>query len=279
MIRNAWPYLQQIQNDHDTGRENYLHNNYDPFVFYPAFTETNVLTMVRSCLVEGLNRRLKLPSAIIILLSDQLIIEDPLYLPSEVERKIKWILREIEASIKIRKSSLPLKAYTFGEPRIMFVRAFHNTMANYVSREILLKFNNTLCRLCMAKAVYTIPTDNYQDAAVRCFDYDGKTQIKRGFELLWLDIIRGIKKHDESDKWAEIANIIKENTEHPRDTKNNKEVRHRSKSNQRNNSYRRDDTGGGRSRHRDDRSHKRDRDASPRSKYYEFLQPRRSKHR
>lgn len=119
MIRNAWPHLQQIQRDHEVGRENYLHANYDPYVFYPAFTENNVLTMVRNCFIEGLNRRLKLPSAVIVLLSDQLIIEDPLYLPSEVEKKIKWLLRELDAAVKIRKSSLPLKAYTFGKPRFV----------------------------------------------------------------------------------------------------------------------------------------------------------------
>lgn len=211
-FRHAFPYLQQIQQEHTLGKENYLHSNYDTYGFYPAFTETNVLTMVRNCFVEGMNRRLRLPSAVIILLSDQLIIEDPLYLPSEVDRKIKWILRELEAAVKIRKSSLPLKAYTLGEPRFMWVRAFQDTRANYLSHDLLLKFNNMLWRICMAKAVYTVPTDTYDDAHVRCFDFDGKTQIKEGFELIWHDIIRGLKKHDESDKHAEIANIIYENT-------------------------------------------------------------------
>lgn len=210
LIRTAYPYLQQIQQEHDSGRENYLHDHYDTYVFYPMFTETNVLTMVRNCFVEALNRRLKLPNAVIILTSDQIIIEDPLYLPSEVDRKLKWILRELDCAIKIRKSSLPLKAYKFGEPRIMWVRAFQNTRANYISNELLLKFNNMLRKTCMAKAIYTIPTNKYNNSPARCFDYDGKTQIKEGFELLWLDIIQGLKKHDEADKNAEIANVLYE---------------------------------------------------------------------
>lgn len=199
-----------MQRDHEAGHENYLHNGYDTYVFYPAFTEMNVLTMVRNGFVEALNKRLKFPSAVVILISDQIIMEDPLYLPSEIDRKIKWILREIDAAIKIRKSLLPLKAYTFGEPRVMWVRGFQNTRANYISEEIMMKYNNMLRKLCMAKAVYTIPVDSYNDAVARCFDYDGKTQIQDGFNLLWYDIIKGIKKHDKSDKEAEIAAIVKE---------------------------------------------------------------------
>lgn len=169
--------------------------------------------MIRNCFVEALNRRLKFPSAVIILTSDQLIIEDPLYLPSEVDRKLKWIIRELDAAVKIRKSSLPLKAYKFGEPRIMWVRAFQNTRANYISNEILMKFNNMLRKTCMAKAIYTIPTVKYNDTVVRCFDYDGKTQIKEGFDLLWHDIILGLKRHDEADRQAEIANTLHEHNQ------------------------------------------------------------------
>lgn len=210
MVRNAYPYLQSLQEDHGTGHVNYMHANYDTYVFYPVFTETNVLTMVRNSLVEALNRRLKFPTTIVILLSDQIIMEDPLYLPSEIDRKIKWLLREIDAIIKIRKSLLPAKAYIFGEPRIMWVRAFNNTKSNYISRDILLKYNNMLRKICMAKAVYTIPTYTYDESGSRCFDRDGKTQIKEGFDLLWYDIITGIKKHDHNDEQANIDQIIRE---------------------------------------------------------------------
>lgn len=207
-------YLQQIQQDHDTGKENYLHSEYDTYVFYPNFTETNVLTMIRNGFIEAANRRLKFPSAVVILISDQIIVEDPLYLPSEIDRKIKWILRELDSAVKIRKSLLPTKAYTFGELRIMWVRAFQNTRANYIPPDIILKYNNMLRKTCMSKAVYTIPTDTYDDSEARCFDRDGKTQIKEGFNLIWHDIIKGIKKHDKSDKYAEIAATIKEHS-HP----------------------------------------------------------------
>lgn len=210
MVRTAYPYLQQLQQDFDMGKENYLHQNYDTYIFYPQFTENNVL-MVRNAFIEALNRRLKLPSAVVIILSDQIIVEDPLYLPSEIDRKLKWILRELDSAVKIRKSLLPTKAYTFGEPRIMCVRAANNTKANYLSSEILMKYNNMLRKICMAKAVYTIPLNSYNKGSQRLFEWDGKTQCKAGIEAFWMDIIHGIKRHDESDKMAEIAQIIKEN--------------------------------------------------------------------
>lgn len=177
--------------------------------------------MVRNCFIEGLNRRLKFPSAVIIMLSDQIIIEDPLYLPSEVDRKIKWILRELDAAVKIRKSSMPTKSYTFGEPRFMWVRAFQNTKANYISEEILLKYNNMLRKICIAKAVYTLPLDVYEEGSVRCYDYDGKTKINQGFNIIWNDIIRGLKRHDKNDKLAEEANIIHESNVRSHSQRNN----------------------------------------------------------
>lgn len=210
-MRTAYPYLQELQDDYNTGKDNYLHANYDTYLFYPSFTEDNVLTMVRNTFAEAMNRRIKLPSTVVILISDQLIVEDPLYLPSEVDRKIKWILRELDAMIKIRKSTLPTKAYKFGQPRIMWVRGFNNTMANYLTMEILLKYNNMLRKICMAKAVYTIATPSFNEAVPRCFDRDGKTQIKEGFKLLWFDIIEGIKRHDQADKRAEINQILRYN--------------------------------------------------------------------
>lgn len=133
-----------------------MHQNYDTYIFYPSFTEGNVLTMVRNSLVEALNKRLKMPSAIVVLISDQIIVEDPLYLPSEIDRKLKWMLREMDSIIKIRKSVLPTKSYTFGEPRFMWVRGFNNTKANYLSSDLLMKYNNMLRKICMSKAVYIL---------------------------------------------------------------------------------------------------------------------------
>lgn len=205
LARIAYPYLQQLELDHKKGCENYLEENYDHYAYYPSFTETNVLSMIRNAFVEGLNRRARLPNAVIIILGEQFLTEDPTYLPSEFERKIKWILREIDILVKIRKGNLPPKAYVLGQPRIMWVQAFRTRRGSAVHSDQLLKFNNLLRRMCMAKAVYTIPVE---DASIRCFDVDGKTQITGGFKFLWQEIIAGLKLHDEKDRQYEINQLV-----------------------------------------------------------------------
>lgn len=223
LVRHAYPYLQQYQEDYEkSGEFNYLHYTYDVYGYYPDFTENNILTMVRSTLVEAMNKRTKLPSTIIILLSEKFITQDPLYLPSELDGKLKWILRECSTAIKIRKSSLPPKTYSFGEPRIMLVRAFQNSLANKINPNNLQKFNNMLMRTCMAKAVYTLPVPSFENADTRCFDYDQKTHIIPGFQLLWNDIIEGLQAHDELDEKYRKNSIIKEylkKEEKPNDNK------------------------------------------------------------
>lgn len=196
-MRHSYPYLQQMQEDHLQGYTNYLHQNYDVFAFYPKFTDTNVLSMIRESFVEGLNKRCKLPNCVIILYSEKFITEDPLYLPSEMERKLKWLMREFNSLIQIRKSQLPTKAYNFGEPRIMWVRAFQNTLARNIEPINLLKFNNLLRRLCIAQAIYSLPIKDCN--ADPCFDADCKTHLKSGFNAFWMDIISGLQHHDRND--------------------------------------------------------------------------------
>lgn len=207
-MRQAYPYLQQLEEHHKRGECNYLHEHYDTYAFYPDFTQKNVLSMIRSSFIEGLNRRLKLPNIVVVLYSEQLLTEDPLYLPSELDRKLKWLIRELTSAIRIRKDFMPSKCYVMGEPRIMWVRAFQNSKRNSIPEENLLKFNNMLRRICMAKAIYTLPIISNKASGSRCFDFDNKTQIQAGFEDLWLDIIQGIKQHDKTDKCYEQKRII-----------------------------------------------------------------------
>lgn len=205
MARDAYPYLQQLDMEHKKGFENYLYANYDHYAYFPSFTETNVLKMARNSLIDGLNRRAKLPNAVIVLLGEQIIVEDPLFLPSEFERKFKWLLREWDVNIKLRKSSLPSKAYTMGQPRIMWVQGFRTRRGSKINPDHLLKFNNLLRRTCMAKAVYTIPVD---DSSFRCFDFDGKTHLPEGFKFLWQEIVNGLQFHDQRDKQYETDRLV-----------------------------------------------------------------------
>lgn len=60
----------------------------------------------------------------------------------------------------------------------------------------------------MAKAVYTLPVPVFENTKTRCFDYDQKTQLVQGFKSLWIDIINGIQKHDETDKEYKVNKAI-----------------------------------------------------------------------
>lgn len=150
---------------------------------------------------------MKLPNVIVILIGEQFLMEDPLFVPSAFERKIKWILGELEFNINMRKSNLPQKAYLLGEPRIMWVQAFRTKKGSNLHPDQLTKYNNLLKRTCAAKAVYTIPID---DSSLRCFDFDGKTQIAEGFKFLWCEISKWIKFHDEKDREHEINQCVDE---------------------------------------------------------------------
>lgn len=259
LARDAYPYLQQMDQDHKRGCENYLQENYDHYAYFPCFTDKNVLAMIRNAFVEGLNRRLKLPNAVIILFGEQLLREDPLFLPSEFERKLKWLIRELDVNIKIRKGSLPPKAYNLGQPRIMFVQAFRTCKSSLINPDQLLKFNNLLRRTCITKAIYTIPID---DTTLRCFERNGKTQITEGFKFLWQEIINGLKLHDEKDRLHEVNQLVDQRLKEMNWDKQSKQERrdHTVESVQRNM------TGAFRDLHREDRSKDRFPTSSDRSR-------------
>lgn len=155
--------------------------------------------MIRNTFVEGLNSRARLPSAVVIMCGEEFIAKDPLFLPSEFERKIKWVLKEIDAAIKSRKSILPVKTFTFGEPRIIWVKAFQNSVNNNLKDEHLNKFNNLLKKQAIPRGVYTIDLAVFADTTIRCFDKDGVSQFKTGFHEMWLAIANELKIIDEDD--------------------------------------------------------------------------------
>lgn len=143
-LRDTYPFLQRLQQNQTSSNAIYLHSTYDVFAFFLDFTQTNVLMMVRNAAVTGLNTQTRLPSAIIILLGDLLLTHDQLFLPSELEKKVRWILRDISAAIATKKSLLNPKCFTFGEPRIIWVKAFQTTVGDKINKDNLLKFNNLL---------------------------------------------------------------------------------------------------------------------------------------
>lgn len=217
LMRDAYPSLQDLQAAAMHGERCYIQDMYDTYGYYPVFTDTNPIAMIRNAVVSGLNYHLKMPNAIVILAGTQIIDQDPLFLPSELERKVRWVLREITAAIASRKSLLSPKHFTFGEPRIIWVRLFQTTMGDPVPQTNIIKFNNLLQRACAGKAIYTPDLDLFTASEGRCYDARGRI-IEKAFKDLWLALSDCIKKLDEKDEQYFITQKVEEHL---------KELKHR----------------------------------------------------
>lgn len=165
--------------------------------------------MIRNAVIEGLNSRARLPNAIVIITGDQFLTTDPLFLPSELEKKVRWVLRELSAAIDTRKSLLKPKCFIFGEPRIMWVRMFQCTAGDPVSQENINKFNNLLYRVCCGKAVYTPELKLFTNSSARCYDKRGK-RIDESFKELWIAMSNEIKRFDQRDEHYFINKKVEE---------------------------------------------------------------------
>lgn len=208
-MREAYPALQQLRDDYHNGQHNYIHSMYNIYGFYPDFTQKNEMAMIRNAVIEGFNQHLKFPNAIIVLCNEDFITEDELFLPSEMEKKIRWVLRDITAAINIRKSLMEPKCFTFGQPRIIWVRAFQTHKLEKVSDQNMMKFNNMLRRIGRSKAFYTPDLTLYVDSGARCFDFK-RQKIYEGFRTLWLSLSDELKKIDEDDEQYAINLKVEE---------------------------------------------------------------------
>lgn len=209
LMRDAYPSLQNLKAAFIHGEKCYLQETYDSFGYFPVFTEKNTLSMIRNATVEGLNAHLKLPNAIVILMGNQIITEDPLFLPSELEKKLRWILREIMAAIATRKSMLLPKNFTFGEPRIIWIKNFQTHVGDPVDPECLTKYNNLLKRICAPKAVYTPDLDLFVNTAARLYDHHNRIN-DRSFKELWMAISATMKEIDDWDEQYFITRKVEE---------------------------------------------------------------------
>lgn len=209
LLRDTYPYLQRIMQNQSSAEEIYLQATYDVYAFYPDFTQDNVLSMVRNAVVSGLNSQPRFPSAIVILIGNLLLVQDKLFLPSELEKKVRWILREINSAITTRKSLLKPKCFTYGEPRIIWVKSFQTQVGDLVKPENLLKFNNLLRRICASKAIYTPGLRSFEASTARC--YDRKARInEKSCEEMWISMSEALKLIDERDEHYFINKKVEE---------------------------------------------------------------------
>lgn len=208
-MRDAYPFLQNHKTASMHGQSSYLMDTYDPYGYFPTFTESNPLTMIRNSVAEGLNVHLKLPNAIVVIAGTSLITQDELFLPSELEKKIRWIMKEILALLMTRKSHLLPKNFTFGEPRIIWIRAMQTHTGDPVPTEMITKFNNILHRICAGKAIYTPELELFTSSSTRCYDSHGRI-IDNAFKELWWAVSDAIKQIDTRDEQYYITKKVEE---------------------------------------------------------------------
>lgn len=199
LLRDAHPFLQKLEYEYQHGQHNYLHATYDAYAFYPDFTEDNPLVMIRNAVVSGFNLRPRFPNAIIILTGTLLLSQDELFLPSELDKKVRWIIREISNTISTMKSLVKPKCFTFGEPRIFWVKNFQTAVGDPIPPEHLLKFNNLVRRIAAGKAIYTPVLDLFVSSTARCYDRKSRI-IDKSFDEMWLAVSEMIKSIDERDE-------------------------------------------------------------------------------
>lgn len=209
LIRDAYPALQNLQAAARHGEQCYLQDMYDTYGYYPDFTETNPIAMIRNTVIAGLNAHLKMPNAIIVLCGTDLITQDPVFLPSELEKKVRWVLREVMAAISTRKSLLLPKNFTYGEPRLIWIKSFQTTVGDPVPPAYINKFNNLLYRACAGKAVYAPDLEMFVTSGSKCYD-ECKRIIEKSFKDLWLAISDCVKKIDERDEQYFISRKVEE---------------------------------------------------------------------
>lgn len=208
-MRDAFPALQNAQAAARHGEQCYLQDTYDTYGYYPVFTDKNPISMIRNAAIAGLNAHLKMPNAIVILCRTDLITQDPVFLPSELEKKVRWVLREIMVALSTRKSLLLPKNFIFREPRIIWIKAFQTTMGDPVPEALITKFNNLLYRACAGKAIYLPELEMFVNSGSRCYDKQGR-MIDRSFKDLWLAISDCLKKIDETDEQYFITRKVEE---------------------------------------------------------------------
>lgn len=215
-MRDGYHCLQNQKTAAQHGDVCYLQDTYDTYGYHPVFTDKNPLAMIRNTAIEAFNSHLKMPNAIVIIAGTDLITQDPLFLPSEIDKKIRWIIREIMAAVECRKSNLKPKNFTFGEPRIMWVRACQVKTGDPVPWENITKFNNILYRICAGKAIYTPELSSFAASTTRLYDRTGRIN-ESAFKEYWLAISEAIKAVDQKDEQYFISKKVEDRLKELRD--------------------------------------------------------------
>lgn len=222
LLTHGIPVYQSMKVDHNNGKVvNYIEASYDTYFFDGDYRERNHLNMICNAFTKGLNQRAKLPHTVIILTSGKFFNKQETFLPSEADKKIRWIFKEFDHLIRSRKQDIPYKSHQGMRTRILWVQvlpvhadlwkleaAKQRDRSPYPER--LERFNKLLSKICMAK--------NHGFIEIRdIIDTDGKALSRYtgnptdfGFDMIFKEITRTLKILDTRAREHEKDKILEE---------------------------------------------------------------------
>lgn len=184
----------------------YIHDHYDVIPhFDDSNAKENFLWQIQNNLAYLLKVHYKLPQKIIIILNNS-VLDDPAFATTQLASLLKWLFKEIEAAINLRRKNLPIRCLKKGEPAVFLLKLlprasraeeaemFKSTRRKVNSQipTIMEKFEYGFINVC------EITTSNSL-----MYDRSGKNLAPAGIVQFWESISQTVKEINEQ-KQAKI---------------------------------------------------------------------------
>lgn len=199
------PVYQQIKADHNNGKiVHYLEASYDTYFFDGDYRERNHLSMITNAFTRGLNERARLPHTVVLLTSSKFFAKQETFLPSEADKKIRWILKQVDHLLKSRKADIPYKSHQGQWTCVVWAQILptHADMWKLQAAkrrdqspfpERLTRFNKLLNKICTAKNHFFLEIKDIIDTDGKALSRYTGNPTDYGFELIFKEITRTIK--------------------------------------------------------------------------------------
>lgn len=211
-----------MKTDHNNGKIiNYLEASYDTYFFDGDYRERNHLNMICNAFTRALNERPRLPHTVIIITSAKFFSKQETFLPSEADKKIRWILKEMDHNLKTRKEDIPYKSHQGQRTRIIWMQVLptHADVWKLDAArkrdqspfpERLTRFNKLLDKICTAKNHYFLEIKDIIDTDGKALSRYTGNLTDFGFELVFKEITRSVKFLDNKAREQEKDRIIED---------------------------------------------------------------------
>lgn len=147
------------------------------------------------------------------------------FLPSEADKKIRWVLKELDHLLRTRKEDIPYKMHQGQRTRIIWMQVLpmHADVwkLNAAKKrdqspfpERLRRFSKLLSKICVAKNHHFLEIKDIIDTDGKALSRYTGNPTEFGFELIFKEITRMVKILDEQAREAEKDRIIEDEIKH-----------------------------------------------------------------